>query len=189
MKKFLLVAGIIVLCLFIVDKMVLKDKGIVKNLNQKYDKIENAENLEVGIEEGKLAPDFVLSDINGKQIKLSDYRGKTVLLNFWATWCPPCKAEMPHMEKLYNKYKKDGFEILAVNVTTSEKNRNNVDQFIEDYGLTFTVPLDENGKVFQDYGIMAYPTSFFIDSDGVIRKKVLGAVDEEVMEKEILRLP
>ncbi|MBY0124521.1 TlpA disulfide reductase family protein [Bacillus sp. S/N-304-OC-R1] len=189
MKKFLLVAGIIVLCLFIVDKMVLKDKGIVKNFSQKYEKIDNLENLQVGIEEGQLAPDFELSDISGKTVKLSDYKGKKVLLNFWATWCPPCKSEMPHMEKLHNKYKNDRFEILAVNVTTSEKNRNNVDQFVEDYKLTFTVPLDENGKVFQQYGIMAYPTSFFIDSDGVIRKKVLGAVDEDAMEKEILRLP
>ena len=189
MKKFLLAAGIIVLCLFIIDKTVLKDKGIVNNFNQTYEKIENPENLKIGIEEGQLAPDFMLKDLKGNKVKLSDFRGKKVLLNFWATWCPPCKGEMPHMEKLYKKYQKDGFEILAVNVTSSEKKRSHVEQFIEDYQLTFTVPLDERGKIFHQYGGMAYPTSFFIDSDGVIRKKVLGAVDEGVMEKEILRLP
>ncbi|WNS73854.1 TlpA disulfide reductase family protein [Bacillus sp. DTU_2020_1000418_1_SI_GHA_SEK_038] len=189
MKKFLLIVGVIVLCLFMVDKMILQDKGIVNNLNQKYDRIENPETIQIGIEEGRRAPDFTLADLNGNIVKLSDYKGKKVLLNFWATWCPPCKAEMPHMEKLYQKYKKDGFEILGVNVTTSEKNRNHVDQFVEDYQLTFTIPLDEKGKAFSDYSIMVYPTSFFIDSDGIIRKKVLGAVDEDAMEKLIQRLP
>lgn len=189
MKKFLLAAAVIVLCLFLIDKMVLKDKGIVKNLDSKYEKIENVGSLKMGIEEGQLAPDFTLIDAKGNPVKLSDYKGKKVLLNFWATWCPPCKAEMPHMERLYNKYKSNDFEILAVNVTTSEKNRDDVGKFIENYQLTFTVPMDEEGAAFRDYSIMVYPTSFFIDSDGVIRKKVLGAVNEEVMEKEINKLP
>ncbi|QED48265.1 peroxiredoxin family protein [Cytobacillus dafuensis] len=191
MKKFLLVAGIIILCLFIIDKTILKEKGIVNNLEQpkKYEKIENADQLPVGLEEGNRAPDFELLDLEGNTVKLSDYKGKTILLNFWATWCPPCKAEMPYMEKLYNKYKNEGFEILAVNVTTSEKSRTNVDEFVKNNELTFTIPLDEIGSASNDYNIRVYPTSFFIDSDGVIRKKVLGAVNEEVMEHEIKRLP
>ncbi|MBS4190861.1 redoxin family protein [Bacillus sp. FJAT-49705] len=191
MKKFLLVAGIIILCLFIIDKTILKEKGMVNNLEQskKYEKIENADQLPVGLEEGNKAPDFELLDLEGNTVKLSDYKGKTILLNFWATWCPPCMAEMPYMEKLYNKYKNEGFEILAVNVTTSEKKRTNVDEFVKNNALTFTIPLDEKGTATHDYDIRVYPTSFFIDSDGVIRKKVLGAVNEEVMEHEIKRLP
>lgn len=191
MKKFLLVAAVIVLLLFIVDKTILKDKGVVKQAAQmqKYEKIENAEQLPVGLENGNLAPDFELKDLEGNTVKLSDYRGKTVLLNFWASWCPPCRAEMPYMEKLYKKYKKDNFEVVAVNMTNTEKSREDAEKFVEELGLTFTIPLDEQGVVGADYEVLAYPTSYFIDSDGVIRYKVLGALSEESMEKEIRKLP
>lgn len=123
MKKFLLAAAVIVLLLFIVDKTILKEKGVVEQAGQmqKYDKMDDPEDLPVGLEKGNLAPDFELTDMEGSPVKLSDYRGKAVLLNFWASWCPPCRAEMPHMEKLYNKYKDENFDILAVNLTNTEK--------------------------------------------------------------------
>ncbi|USK48487.1 TlpA family protein disulfide reductase [Bacillus sp. CMF12] len=191
MKKFLLAAAVIVLLLFIVDKTILKEKGVVEQAGQmqKYDKMEDPEDLPVGLEKGNLAPDFELSDMEGNPVKLSDYRGKAVLLNFWATWCPPCRAEMPHMEKLYNKYKDENFDILAVNLTNTEKNSSDAEKFVKELGLTFTIPMDVKGEAGSDYNIMAYPTSYFIDSDGVIREKVLGALNEEYMEKEIKKLP
>lgn len=191
MKKFLLVAATIVLLLFIIDKTILKDKGLVSKIEQiqKYQKYDNAEQLPVGLKEGNKAPDFELIDLEGNPIKLSDFKGTPVLLNFWASWCGPCKAEMPHMEKLYKDKKDDSFEILAVNATTSEKNRNNVDKFIDEYQLTFPIPLDEKGSVSHQYDIIGYPTSYLIDSDGIIRSKVLGPLDEERLEKEIKRLP
>ncbi|MDF2035389.1 TlpA disulfide reductase family protein [Cytobacillus oceanisediminis] len=191
MKKFLLAAAVIVLLLFIVDKTILKEKGVVEQAGQmqKYDKMEDPEDLPVGLEKGNLAPDFELSDMEGNPVKLSDYRGKAVLLNFWASWCPPCRAEMPHMEKLYNKYKDENFDILAVNLTNTEKNSGDAEKFVKELGLTFTIPMDVKGKAGSDYNIMAYPTSYFIDSDGVIREKVLGALNEEYMEKEIKKLP
>ncbi|KON87580.1 thiol:disulfide interchange protein [Sporosarcina globispora] len=191
MKKFLLAAAIIVLLLFIVDKTILKEKGVVEQAGQmqKYDKIEDPENLPVGLEKGNLAPDFELTDMEGDTVKLSDYRGKAVLLNFWASWCPPCRAEMPHMEKLFNKYKDENFDILAVNLTNTEKNSGDAEKFVKELGLTFSIPMDVKGAVGADYNIMAYPTSYFIDSDGVIREKVLGALNEEYMEKEIKKLP
>lgn len=191
MKKFLLAAAVIVLLLFIVDKTILKEKGVVEQAGQmqKYDKMEDPEDLPVGLEKGNLAPDFELSDMEGNPVKLSDYRGKAVLLNFWASWCPPCRAEMPHMEKLYNKYKDENFDILAVNLTNTEKNSGDAEKFVKELGLTFTIPMDVKGEAGSDYNIMAYPTSYFIDSDGVIREKVLGALNEEYMEKEIKKLP
>ncbi|MBX9972629.1 TlpA disulfide reductase family protein [Cytobacillus firmus] len=191
MKKFLLAAAVIVLLLFIVDKTILKEKGVVEQAGQmqKYDKMDDPEDLPVGLEKGNLAPDFELTDMEGNPVKLSDYRGKAVLLNFWASWCPPCRAEMPHMEKLYNKYKGENFDILAVNLTNTEKNSGDAEKFVKELGLTFTIPMDVKGEAGSDYNIMAYPTSYFIDSDGVIREKVLGALNEEYMEKEIKKLP
>lgn len=191
MKKFLLAAAIIVLLLFIVDKTILKDIGVVEQAGQmeKYDKIEDPEELPVGLEKGNRAPDFELIDIEGNPVKLSDFRGKAVLLNFWATWCPPCRAEMPHMEKLYKKYKDEKFDIVAVNLTNTEKNSGDAKKFVEELGLTFTIPMDEKGVAGAEYEVLAYPTSYFIDSDGVIRGKVLGALNEEYMEKEIRKLP
>lgn len=191
MKKFLLAAAVIVLLLFVVDKTILKEKGVVEQAGQmqKYDKIEDPEDLPIGLEKGSLAPDFELTDMEGNPVKLSDYRGKAVLLNFWASWCPPCRAEMPHMEKLYKKYKDKKFDILAVNLTNTEKNNGDAEKFVKELGLTFKIPMDVKGTVGADYNIMAYPTSYFIDSDGVIREKVLGALNEEYMEKEIKKLP
>ncbi|MBP2239460.1 peroxiredoxin [Cytobacillus eiseniae] len=190
MKKILLGVFGFVAILILVDQFFLQDsrEEDKKQKIEKYEKIANAEQLLIGLNEGKRAPDFTLEDLNGNPIKLNDYKGKAILLNFWATWCPPCKDEMPHMEKLYQKYNNDGFEILAVNVMTSEKDPKNVNHFIEDYQLTFPIPIDEKGIVFHDYAILGYPTSFFIDSDGVIRKKVMGPVNEEEMEIEILKL-
>ncbi|MCS0672041.1 TlpA disulfide reductase family protein [Cytobacillus firmus] len=191
MKKFLFAAAVIVLLLFIVDKTILKEKGVVEQAGQmqKYDKMEDPEDLPVGLEKGNLAPDFELTDMEGNPVKLSDFRGKAVLLNFWASWCPPCRAEMPHMEKLYNKYKGENFDILAVNLTNTEKNSGDAEKFVKELELTFTIPMDVKGEAGSDYNIMAYPTSYFIDSDGVIREKVLGALNEEYMEKEIKKLP
>ena len=191
MKKFLLVSAIIVLILFLIDKTILKDKGIVKQIEQtqKYEKLRNANELPIGLKEGEQAPDFELIDLEGNPIKLSNYRGMPVFLNFWASWCGPCKAEMPFMEKVYGGKNKGNFEILAVNVTTSEKNIENVERFVSNYELTFPIPLDEKGSVSHQYNIIGYPTSFFIDSDGVIRSIAHGPLTEDEMANRINRLP
>jgi peroxiredoxin len=191
MKKFLIVIGIILAVLFVVDKTVLQDEGIISKvgLTGKYKKLDNLDELPVGLAEGNVAPDFSLVDLNGNSIKLSELRGKKVLVNFWATWCPPCKAEMPYMQEMYEKYQEDGFEILAVNSTVTEKSRENVVDFVSEYGLSFPIPMDEKNRVSSDYEILAYPTSFFIDSDGVIRSIAVGGMTKEHLEGEIKKLP
>ncbi|WP_026583184.1 redoxin domain-containing protein [Bacillus sp. J33] len=134
------------------------------------------------VQEGKIAPDFELTTLSGDSVKLSDYRGKTVILNFWATWCPPCKAEMPHMQNFYENNKEKGIEILAVNLTDIDKGKSQIENFVKEYGLTFEIPLDEEGSIGMQYQAFSIPTSYIIDSNGVITKKIMGPMDEAMME-------
>lgn len=136
------------------------------------------ENQKTGLEVGNKAPDFELKTLSGGTSKLSDYKGKKVMLNFWATWCPPCKAEMPAMQKFYEA-NKDNVEILAVNMDT----QNDVAGFIKEKGITFPILLDEKNEVNQNYQILSIPTTFFIDEQGIITHKFIGSMKEEDMEK------
>lgn len=142
----------------------------------------NASTAKIGLEKGNIAPDFTLQTVDGKTSKLSDYRGKKVILNFWATWCPPCKAEMPHMEAFYKENQDKGIGIVSVNLTTGETNPNNVPKFIKDYGLTFPVLLDANGEAGNLYQAFTIPTSYIIDTKGIIREKIVGPMDKETMK-------
>lgn len=134
------------------------------------------------VKEGNPAPDFTLKNLDGEYVKLSDYQGKKVILNLWATWCPPCKAEMPHMQNFYEKNKDNGIEIVAVNLTNMDNGMSAIKDFAEEYGLTFDIPLDEKGTVGMQYQAFTIPTSYMIDSKGIIRKKIVGPMDEKMME-------
>ncbi|MEH7439482.1 redoxin domain-containing protein [Neobacillus drentensis] len=131
--------------------------------------------------EGNLAPDFTLSTLEGESVKLSDYKGKKVILNFWATWCPPCKAEMPHMQNFYEQNKDNGIEIVAVNLTNLDNGKDAIENFAKDNQLTFSIPLDEKGTIGMQYQAFTIPTSYIIDSTGVITKKIVGPMDESMM--------
>ncbi len=133
-----------------------------------------------GLAQGDGAPGFELMNLNGEAVSLSDYKGKKVILNFWATWCPPCKAEMPHMENFY-KDNSENVEILAVNLMNTESNRENVQEFIEEYGLTFPILLDESGELGKEYRAVTIPTTYMINTEGVIHHRVVGPMDEEMM--------
>ena len=109
------------------------------------------------------APDFTLKDLNDEDVSLSSYRGKLVFLNFWATWCGPCRVEMPSMQVMYEALDGYDFEILAVDLQESEKT---VENFIEKEGFTFPVLLDKNGRVGAQYGARSIPTTYLIDTDG-----------------------
>jgi thiol-disulfide isomerase/thioredoxin len=102
------------------------------------------------------APDFTLQDLSGRPWRLRNLRGKVVFLNFWATWCIPCRQEMPTMEKLHLEFKKHGLEVAAVNFRESKKE---VQKFFDELGLTFTALLDKDGKVFEEYGAWSLPLS------------------------------
>ena len=132
---------------------------------------------EVGTEVGMQAPDFTLKNMNDKEVSLSDYQGQKVFLNFWASWCPPCRKEMPDMQKLQEEHGEE-VVILAVNVG---ENKATVSNFIMDNQLDFPVVLDQNRSTAQNYLVRGIPTSYFLDQDGIIQEKVVGAISYERM--------
>ncbi|WP_027409182.1 TlpA family protein disulfide reductase [Anoxybacteroides tepidamans] len=135
---------------------------------------------EEGLAVGDTAYDFALHTLDGKEIRLSSFRGKPVIVNFWATWCPPCQKEMPEMEKFYKSHKQD-IELLSVHLTSQDR-RENLQPFIKQYGLTFPVVMDEKGKILKLYQIQTIPTTYIIDRDGVIHKKVVGPMTYKQMK-------
>lgn len=133
---------------------------------------------EVGTSKGDMAPDFELETLEGDPVKLSDYRGQKVIVNFWATWCPPCRAEIPDLQKVYDEY---DVEILAVNLTDTESDRGKVEPFVDDFEMTFPVLMDETSDVATTYEVAAYPTSYMIDSSGHVQFVAMGAMNYDVM--------
>lgn len=128
---------------------------------------------------GEEAPDFKLTTLDGKEVQLSEMRGKAVMLNFWGTWCPPCRTEMPAMQKIYEKYKSKGFEILAVNIAETDIA---VSNFAHQYKLTFPIPMDRNKEVVRLYKIGPLPSSIFIDAQGKITQVIEGPLDTSQLE-------
>jgi peroxiredoxin len=122
---------------------------------------------------GYLAPDFTLPNLDGTMVRLSDFRGKKgVFINFWATWCPPCRLEMPTMEKVYQEYRSRGLEILAVSIDVGPKSV--VTNFMRELKLTFPVLLDPEMEVLRTYKFFALPASVLINKQGIIRFKEQG---------------
>ncbi|MCM3567759.1 redoxin domain-containing protein [Neobacillus mesonae] len=142
----------------------------------------------IGFEEGNKAPNFQLQSLEGKTVQLSELKGTKLILNFWASWCPPCKAEMPHMQEFYQEQKGKNIEILSVNLTTAEKDPDGVQKFVKTYGLTFPVLLDSTGEIGDAYQAFTIPTSYFIDSNGIIVKKIIGPMDKEMMTELMNRM-
>ena len=131
------------------------------------------------------APDFVLDVLGGRRVRLSDYRGKTVVLNFWASWCPPCRREMPDFQALWEERGPSGPDdlvILAVNLLP-EDTIDAATAFIDEFGVTFPVLFDTaRGEVAERYGVFALPATFFIDRDGIVRTTALGTVFGHLLE-------
>jgi peroxiredoxin len=129
----------------------------------------------VPIEVGFPAPDFTFPGLDGKMVRLSDFRGKVVLVNIWATWCRYCVDEMPSMEKLYQKLIGEDFEILAVSIDSSGERV--VASFMKKYKLTFPALIDSAGAIRMGYRTTGVPESFIIDKDGILVKKIIGSLD------------
>ena len=121
----------------------------------------------------KIAPNFILETVTGEKISLKDFKGKAVLLNFWATWCEPCKKELPSMQRIYEELRSEGVEVVAISIDRNKKER--VKKYVQNYNLTFPVLLDPNQNVRKDYFILGLPTSYLIGGDGKLKGFISGA--------------
>lgn len=131
-------------------------------------------------QQGFMAPDFELKNPAGESIKLSDLRGQAVLVNLWATWCPPCRAEMQSIEKVFKEYKDQGFTVLAVNMTYQDAPLEVV-PFVNEQKLSFPILLDETGDMAKAYQLRSLPSSYFIARDGIIHEVVIGGPMSEAL--------
>lgn len=136
------------------------------------------------IEEGEKAISFTLETNTNKVFHLDDLKGKTVIINFWTTWCTYCQEELAELISFYKENKED-IELVSVNLTSSERSKQEVIQFISHSKIPFTVPMDINGEVAKKYKIIGIPTTFIIDQNGMVRKKVLGPVTAEMLHQII----
>ena len=136
--------------------------------------------------EGFTAPGLTLQTLDGETVTLSDLHGQAVLINFWASWCPPCRNEMPAIQQVYEEYRDEGFIVLAVN---SQEQDARVAAFAEPLRLTFPILIDRDGSVFDDYQVAALPTTFFVDRAGVIRGVTTGGfLSRAFFESEVASL-
>lgn len=139
----------------------------------------NGSEVQFGASKGDTAYDFYLEDMDGNFVSLSDFRGKKVFLNFWASWCPPCRVEMPHLQEFAEE--NEDVVVLGVNVTSSESSLDNVKGFVDEFGLTFP-NLYGTDDITNLYDVEFLPTSYFIDSNGVVNESVIGTVTKDILE-------
>ncbi len=132
------------------------------------------------------APDFTLERLDGGSVRLWELRGKVVLLNFWATWCEPCRREMPLLAEIYRMYHPQGVEVLGVNLT-SQDDLAEVRRFVAAFDLPFPILLDHNGRVERAYGLFGVPTTVFIDREGIIQRVVMGVLKSRADVEGTLR--
>jgi len=136
------------------------------------------------------APDFTLTNINGEEVTLSDYRGKAVILNFWASWCPPCRSEMGYFDELSNEYEGgDELAVLMVNLTDGgQETVETASSYLEVNGFTLDVLFDTEGTAASLYSVSSIPVTYFIDKDGYIRQTNVGAMEKQTLRMEVTKL-
>jgi peroxiredoxin len=131
---------------------------------------------------GKEAPDFRVQGLDGQYLQLSDFRGSPVWISFWATWCPPCRAENPDIEAVYQEKRDEGLVILALSIG---EDAGTVSDYVERTDVTFTIGLDRGTDVAATYRIVGIPTHYFVDSDGILREWRIGSMSKKTMEKKV----
>ncbi len=175
--------------ILIISGVVMLLTGVTNiNRNKQHNNIEKDEIIENEQNEEK-AIDFTLKDQYGNEHTLSEYKGKTIFLNFWATWCPPCREEMPDIEEIYNEYGKNNNDIIVLGVAAPNLGREGSEEeivnFLSENNYTFPVVMDFGGELVYKYDIVGFPSTFIINEDGEIVHKIVGAMDKESMQRLI----
>ncbi len=138
--------------------------------------------VKIAPEEGAMAPNFLLEELKGGEVRLSDLRGQAVVINFWAPWCAPCRKEMPQFVQAYEKYKSDGLVVLAVNL---QEGKSIASEFADDFGMDFPVVVDRDGEVGDLYHLLGLPTTYFVDRAGIIRSVFTGPFEAQGQGKDV----
>ncbi len=177
--------------------------GAVSPTGERYGPVEYPAGLVpagagVSAAEGDIAPNFLLELLDGGELRLSDLRGSPVVINFWATWCAPCRKEMPQLVQAYDRHRNDGLIVVAVNL---QEGKDTVRPFARDFGMDFPIVVDRDGEVGDAYRLPGLPTTFFIQRDGTIRSvftgpflaqqqgtEVRGAIEESELERRIAQI-
>lgn len=153
-------------------------------LSKPKDNVIVSDDKNTGITIGKTAPDFELQDLSGKNVKLSDFRSKNVVLNFWASWCPPCREEIPEFQRIYRE-NQDKIVVIGVNLQESKEN---AESFVKKLGITFPILLDPNAQVKDMYNVFTQPVTYFIDANGKIVDKKFGPLTSEEVNEKIAKM-
>ena len=196
MKKYLkLVIGISVFLALIIgtqklynnisNEYEMDEKLVTDNEKETQDSSVSEEKTETEEAEADFAPDFTVFDSNGEERTLNSFIGKPIVLNFWASWCPPCKGEFPDFQTAYEKYGSE-VEFVMVNLTDGvRETKETAADYIDSNGYTLPIYLDSNQSAADAYSIYSIPTTYFIDADGKIATSAQGAIDEETLEEGI----
>jgi peroxiredoxin len=180
----LLVIGVIVAAIWWLES---RDDSGVSPGGERYGPIAltaalNTAGVKVAPEQDSLAPDFLLESLDGSEVRLSDYRGQPVVLNFWATWCAPCRKEIPQFVDAYERFRADGLVVIGVNL---QEGKSIARGYVEDYGMQFPVAIDVDGEVGDAYRLLGLPVTYFIDGDGVVRGVYTGPFEERAGDTEV----
>ncbi len=182
-KSFVIIISVLVV-------LIVGASVLYKNLSSKVNLIPNiptnvSSTVESENETTHLAPDFTVYDKDGKAVKLTDYFGKPIVLNFWASWCGPCKAEMPDFDEKYKKYK-DDVVFLMVNMTDGYRETvDSAQSFVESQGFSFNVLFDKDIDAGNTYQVYSFPTTYFIDKDGNLVTRAVGMMSAESLQRAI----
>nr|TXF83063.1 TlpA family protein disulfide reductase [Alkalicoccus halolimnae] len=165
----------------------MENDGIERTVPDEEDTVSFQTVEEVGVEPGMEAADFELPLLSGSDtLSLHELRGNFVVVNMWATWCPPCREEMPDFVRFYEEYKDEGVEMIGVNMTASEKNKEVVHQFVDDFNIPFHTLLDEEGIMEEAYNVYVMPSTYIIDPDGRMVMNRPGYISYEILEENFL---
>ncbi len=188
LRRFVLPALVIAAIVAVILWLESRDDAAVSPTGERYGPVAlpaplHTAGLGVAPTEGALAPDFLLEQLTeGAELRLSDFRGRPVVLNFWATWCAPCRKEIPQFVDAYARSEADGLVVIGVNL---QEGRSIVKEYAEDFGMEFPIAIDRDGEVGDEYRLLGLPTTFFISRDGVIHSVFMGPFQEDAGDIDV----